>query len=114
AVSGDGIIFEIINGLLSRKDAKDIKIPIGVIPAGTGNALNICLHGEATGTNVQQSVLTIIKGIPMDIDVCSVSQGNNCYFSFLSQTYGMVADCDIETENMRCLGDTRFAIGLFR
>jgi sphingosine kinase len=33
-VSGDGIIHEVINGLLSRDDAHEIDIPIGVIPAG--------------------------------------------------------------------------------
>jgi diacylglycerol kinase family enzyme len=33
-VSGDGIIHEVINGLLSRSDALEIDIPIGVIPSG--------------------------------------------------------------------------------
>ena len=35
--SGDGLIHEVINGLLSRDDALEIDIPIGVIPAGTVN-----------------------------------------------------------------------------
>lgn len=34
SASGDGIIHEIVNGLLSRPDALEIDIPIGVIPAG--------------------------------------------------------------------------------
>jgi len=33
-ISGDGIIHEVVNGLLSRKDADQIVIPIGVIPGG--------------------------------------------------------------------------------
>lgn len=33
-VSGDGIIHEVINGLLSRDDALEIDTPIGVIPSG--------------------------------------------------------------------------------
>ena len=35
-VSGDGVIHEIVNGLLSRDDALEIDIPIGTIPAGKG------------------------------------------------------------------------------
>lgn len=33
-VAGDGLLFEVINGLLKRQDWKNImKIPLGVIPA---------------------------------------------------------------------------------
>ncbi|PWY97885.1 hypothetical protein BCV70DRAFT_202377 [Testicularia cyperi] len=33
------------------------------------------------------------------------------YYSFLSQTIGIMADLDLGTENLRALGDTRFLIG---
>ncbi|OON13985.1 diacylglycerol kinase catalytic domain protein [Opisthorchis viverrini] len=36
-VSGDGLLFEVINGLASRPQS-DFNIPIGVVPAGGGNA----------------------------------------------------------------------------
>lgn len=35
AVGGDGIIHEVINGMMRREDSK--KIPIGLIPNGSGN-----------------------------------------------------------------------------
>ena len=40
-VSGDGLIHEIVNGLLTRDDWKDFKdtITLGCIPGGTGNGL---------------------------------------------------------------------------
>jgi len=39
-VSGDGLLHEIIQGIFQRIDAFDaIKIPLGIIPAGTGNGL---------------------------------------------------------------------------
>ena len=39
-VSGDGLVHEVFNGLMSRKDwDQAIKIPLGTIPAGSGNAL---------------------------------------------------------------------------
>ncbi|CAG8807329.1 17272_t:CDS:2, partial [Racocetra fulgida] len=60
-VSGDGIVHEVINGLLERENINDATIPIGVIPAGSGNALNICIHGESICKSLQHSALTIIK-----------------------------------------------------
>lgn len=38
--SGDGLIYEVINGLLQRADREEVlKIPIAIIPGGSGNAL---------------------------------------------------------------------------
>ncbi|CAG8473018.1 5645_t:CDS:2 [Diversispora eburnea] len=108
-VGGDGTMYEVMNGILSREDAVDVTIPLGTIP--TGNALNISLHGDSHGSDVAQSTLTIIKGVPMKIDICSVTQGDKRFFSFLTQSYGIVADCDLGTENMRWMGDIRFIIG---
>jgi diacylglycerol kinase family enzyme len=33
---GDGTLFEVVNGMLEREDGK--KLPIGIIPNGSGNA----------------------------------------------------------------------------
>lgn len=39
-VSGDGLLFEVFNGLMKRPDASEaIRIPIGVIPGGSGNGM---------------------------------------------------------------------------
>lgn len=37
--SGDGVLHEVVNGLMSRPDAGDIDIPVGAIPVGTGNGV---------------------------------------------------------------------------
>jgi len=39
-ISGDGVLHEIINGLLSRPDWDQARqLPVGVISAGSGNAI---------------------------------------------------------------------------
>lgn len=44
-VSGDGLIFEVFNGLMSRDDwDQAIKIPIGVVPGGSGNGLSFSIN----------------------------------------------------------------------
>eukprot|EP00897_Mesotaenium_endlicherianum_P004106 jgi/Mesen1/3723/ME000202S02813 len=52
-VSGDGVVTEVLNGLLERSDWQEaVKTPVGHIPAGSGNALAKSLldsAGEAYG-----------------------------------------------------------------
>lgn len=44
-VGGDGIVYEVVNALMSRPDADELvaSLPIGVLPAGTGNSLSCSL-----------------------------------------------------------------------
>lgn len=37
----------------------------------------------------------------MKIDLCTITQGKERYYSFLSQAYGVMADVDLGTEHMR-------------
>ena len=41
AIGGDGVLFEMINGVMERPDWKLIinTIPFGIIPGGSGNGL---------------------------------------------------------------------------
>ncbi|KAK2711003.1 hypothetical protein QYM36_012241 [Artemia franciscana] len=39
-ISGDGLLFEVINGLLEREDWETaIQVPLGIIPQGSGNGI---------------------------------------------------------------------------
>ncbi|XP_016477648.1 sphingosine kinase 1 isoform X2 [Nicotiana tabacum] len=79
-VSGDGILVEVVNGLLEREDWDSaIKMPLGVIPAG---------HKQL-------------------LDVATVSQGQNRFFSVLMLAWGLIADIDIESEKYRWMGSAR-------
>ena len=50
-ISGDGLMHEVINGLMQHKDwQRAVKHPIGVIPGGTGNGL--CVSMGIRGANV--------------------------------------------------------------
>ena len=44
-ISGDGLIFEVVNGLMRREDWVDaIQIPLGIIPGGSGNGLAFSIN----------------------------------------------------------------------
>lgn len=133
-VSGDGMMHEILNGLAQRSDATEaIKIPVAPIPAGSGNAIAVNLFGNEQCLDVTLACLNIIKGTPMSLDVCSITQpaeshsppsdetrhssasdGSSHYtlqYTFLSQAIGLMAELDLGTEWLRRLGDVRFVLG---
>ncbi|XP_074307637.1 sphingosine kinase 1-like isoform X2 [Silene latifolia] len=108
-VSGDGILVEVINGLLQRDDWKTaIKMPLGVIPAGTGNGVAkslLDLVGEPCSASY--ATLAILRGHKRSLDVTTVSQGKTRFFSVLMLAWGLVADIDIESEKWRWMGSAR-------
>ncbi|KAI8983771.1 ATP-NAD kinase-like domain-containing protein [Pilobolus umbonatus] len=115
-VSGDGTIHEVINGFLKRPDANEVlkKIPIGVIPGGTGNAISLSMCGETRGMDAIYTALQVVKGKPLAIDLCSIQYDDHRYFSFLSQNYGVTAYADLGTEHLRWMGDIRCTLGVIQ
>uniref|UniRef100_A0A0D9V6H9 DAGKc domain-containing protein n=1 Tax=Leersia perrieri TaxID=77586 RepID=A0A0D9V6H9_9ORYZ len=85
----------VVNGILQRIDWEEaIKLPIGVVPAGTGNGMAKSLMHYA--------------GHRQSLDVCTILQGAKKFFSVLHMTWGLVADIDIESEKYRWMGSARF------
>jgi len=112
ALSGDGLPHEILNGLASRPDAiKALRIPVVPVPSGSANGFSLNLHGLKAGFDVALAVLNVIKGKPMRLDLCSVTQGGRRTWSYFSQSFGFMADIDLGTEFLRWMGDTRFYLG---
>ncbi|XP_006644804.2 sphingosine kinase 2-like [Oryza brachyantha] len=111
-VSGDGVLVEVVNGILQRIDWEEaIKIPIGVVPAGTGNGMaKSLLHSASETYSVPNAVVAIIRGHRQSLDVCTILQGTKKFFSVLNLTWGLVADIDIESEKCRWMGSARFDV----
>ncbi|CAH1758711.1 6682_t:CDS:2 [Entrophospora sp. SA101] len=82
-ISGNVTVYKAINDLLA---CKEIFLLV--------DALNISLHDESLGLNSAYSALTVIK--ELNIDGCSVT--------WEKKIFGIVADCNLGTENMRHCG----------
>ncbi|KAF9427957.1 sphinganine kinase lcb4, partial [Podila epigama] len=92
-ISGDGVLHEVINGLLSRPDwAKARQLAVGVISAGSGNAITTSL-----GTRNQHvATLAAIRGETAKMDIFSMSQPDRPrIYSMLLFSLGMTADSDL-------------------
>ncbi|KAK0578307.1 hypothetical protein LWI29_008386 [Acer saccharum] len=108
-VSGDGILVEVVNGLLEREDwSAAIKTPLGVVPAGTGNGMaKSLLDYVGEPCKASNAVLAIIRGHKRLLDVATISQGETKFYSILMLAWGLVADIDIESEKYRWMGSAR-------
>ncbi|OWA51096.1 Sphingosine kinase 1 [Hypsibius exemplaris] len=115
-ISGDGLIHEVINGLMTRPDwNRAIQTPLGLIPGGSGNALAASVH-EACGETFthdfpKHAALLLTKSIPVPLDLIYLETPSEERYAFLSIGWGIIADIDIESEKFRVLGETRFTVG---
>lgn len=111
ACSGDGTLHEIFNGLGNRPDAGHAlaSMPVSHIPCGSGNAFSCNLYGSHRASF---AAIAIVKGIVAPIDLLSVTYGEKRILSFLSQTIGIIAESDLDTEHLRWMGSARFQFGV--
>jgi len=122
-VSGDGLLHETINALLSRADWEQaISVPIAIIPTGSGNGLAYSLVRQ-THPNIfdKNEVIDIcckqaIQDQVTMTDLVKITYGEGkVVWSFLSFGWGLLADIDIDSEWLRLVGEFRFTIyGLLR
>eukprot|EP00058_Branchiostoma_floridae_P019190 XP_002604679.1 hypothetical protein BRAFLDRAFT_282352 [Branchiostoma floridae] len=119
-VSGDGVLYEVVNGLMSRPDWEQaIKIPLGILPAGSGNGLcysiNYALGEPFEEDRMVHSTFVLLKatmkGHTRPLDLMSVDTASERRYAFLSFQWGFSADVDIESERYRYLGGSRFLFG---
>lgn len=113
-VGGDGIVFEVVNGLISRPGGEDLlqRLPIVHVPGGTGNGLAksvlFTCHEACTPRN---AVFVAIRGRRQALDLSRITTSDgNSHISFLFLAWGLIADVDILSESMRYLGETRLYI----
>ncbi|XP_055971467.1 sphingosine kinase 1 [Sorex fumeus] len=120
-MSGDGLMHEVVNGLMDRPDWETaIQTPLCSLPAGSGNALAASLNhyagyeqvtNEALLTNCT-SLLCGRRLAPMSLLSLQLASGTRV-FSVLSLSWGFIADVDLESEKYRRLGEMRFTLGTF-
>jgi len=128
AVGGDGIAHEIVNGLLCKTqkiNEKSIDVSsdklvsgfnyvkpdlrLGIIPAGSTNALVYSMQGNE---DAETSALHIAVGDSHPLDICSIHnhQGKLLKFSFAMTSYGFYGNVLKESEQMRKLGPARYDV----
>lgn len=111
-IGGDGMLFEVINGLSTRSkgDGEQVlrSIPVAPIPGGTGNGLaKSLLYESSEEYSVVNSTFMALKGTNETMDLSLVETPSQTYRSFLLLGWGLISDIDLLSESLRCLGEMR-------
>ncbi|XP_065868751.1 sphingoid long-chain bases kinase 1 [Euphorbia lathyris] len=113
-VGGDGIINEVLNGLLSRDNQKEgISIPIGIIPAGSDNSLVWTVLGVRDPIS---AAIAIVKGGLTATDVFAVEwiQTGVVHFGMTVSYYGFVSDVlELSEKYQKRFGPLRYFVAGF-
>ena len=103
-IGGDGTFHEIVSGLMTRKDGR--KIPIGIIPGGSGNSFLYDL-------NIKDPLETLAKILNFKkrlIDVIEIKTVDEILYSISLVGWGFATDLGILAEKYRWLGPNRYTI----
>ena len=112
-MSGDLLIFEIINGLMSRTDWKQaIRTPIAQIPCSPGQALansiaylsNECYENMSIKEFAAQTAFNLTKSIPCPIDLVAYQfESAPIMYSIEKFAWAMLGDDEAECQNNRVI-----------
>lgn len=93
-------------------------LAVGCIPGGSGNGLvTAILEHSGEDYSVESAAFVAAKGrtTRMDLTEIEAEYQREKIYSFLCTFWGVLADCDINSEVIRCLGSARFTIwGVYR
>ena len=103
-VGGDGTLHEVADGLLQR--GEPIRVPLGIIPAGTGNT--VAQH--LTCDTPMEAAQRIARGQRGPMDVIQVRLKDRFVHCIDMVGWGAVSDINLNAERWRILGRQRYAV----
>lgn len=103
-VGGDGTLHEVADGLLQRREP--IRVPLGIIPAGTGNT--VAQH--LTCDTPMEAAQRIARGRVLPMDVIQVRLKDRFVHCIDMVGWGAVSDINLNAERWRILGRQRYAV----
>jgi len=108
AAGGDGTLFEVINGYFANISKK--RIPIGVLPTGTGNSFSIDLGLGVAKWKEAIDLISLNK--PKKVDVGYFKANDKAYYYLNILGLGFVSDVGKTAIRFKGLGNFAYTIGV--
>ena len=113
-IGGDGLLSEVVNGLHAA--GRLSSVALYPLPCGSGNGLVYSILAQKREPlTLPYALKALIRGNQQALDIFQFqTEVSPPRVAFLSVTFGLVADTDIESEWFRFLGGLRFTVcGLY-
>ncbi len=108
AAGGDGTLFEVVNGCF--QNAGKGKLPIGILPVGTGNSFVKDLGLEAN--QWREAIDRICLNQPRKVDVAQCSTGQETFYFVNIMGLGFVTDVQEAAVRFKGLGNIAYTLGV--
>ena len=106
AAGGDGTVFEVLNGLYTHP--KPARIPLGLLPIGTGNAFAREL--DLQPGDWFNAIDLLCKGYTRQIDVAHVNSADKSYYFLNIVGMGFFVDAGLSAQKLKFLGNTAYTL----
>ena len=106
AAGGDGTVFEVLNGLYQHP--KPERIPLGLLPIGTGNAFarELALQADA----LTDAIELIHRGHTREVDVGMVKSADKSFYFVNIVSMGFAVDAGLVAQRMKFLGKAAYTL----
>lgn len=107
AAGGDGTLFEVLNGLYHHP--KRERIPLGLIPLGTGNAFARDLGLEPF--NWPAAIDLLREGRTRQVDVGHVQAAETEYYFLNIVSIGFAVEANLTAKSLKSIGTAAYTLG---
>jgi len=107
AAGGDGTVYQVLNGIMRRPEAK--KPPLGIIPIGTGNAGSWDTTGVRT---LDEAIDVILAGKKRKVDIGTFLMDHAMYYFLNVIGVGFVADVGQIAVKFKWMGEVAYTLGV--
>lgn len=106
AAGGDGTVFEVLNGLY--RHPKPARIPLGLLPIGTGNAFARELALQPGDWS--KAVDLLLQARTRQIDVAHVESANQDFYFLNIIGMGFFVEASLMAQNLKFLGNAAYTL----
>ena len=106
AAGGDGTVFEVLNGLYQHP--KTARIPLGLLPIGTGNAFARELDLESDVVN--SAIELLARGHTRQVDVGFVKSADHSFYFVNIISMGFAVDAGLTAQKIKFLGKAAYTL----
>ena len=108
SIGGDGTLFDIINAQMQLP--KEKRIPLGIIPAGTGNSVYMDLIGHEQ--NPEKAFQKILNGNIKKMDVMKATNSINSFHFINIMGFGFTTEVTQKAIKFKALGKYAYSLAI--